>query len=76
MPNKRSRRSASTPRLEVGKDYMPSPGEAGWHEAEERRVTTQAPRLQRAGGNAWPALIATGIGFGLGVLIAWLSGAI
>ena len=69
-------RSASTPRLEVGKDFMPSPGEPGWEEAEQRRLTTQAPRLQRSASNAWPALIATGIGFGLGVIIAWLSGAI
>lgn len=69
-------RSASTPRLEAGKDFMPSPGEPGWEEAEERRLSTQPPRLQRTGSNAWPALIATGIGFGLGVIIAWLSGAI
>ncbi|MEO6603178.1 MAG: serine/threonine-protein kinase [Polyangiaceae bacterium] len=69
-------RSASTPRLEAGKDFMPSPGEPGWEEAEERRLSTLSPHLQRAGSNAWPALIATGIGFGLGVVIAWLSGAI
>ncbi|MES1177178.1 MAG: serine/threonine-protein kinase [Myxococcales bacterium] len=69
-------RSASTPRLEAGKDFMPSPGEPGWEEAQERRLSTHPPRLQRAGSNAWPALIATGIGFGLGVIIAWLSGAI
>jgi serine/threonine protein kinase len=72
-------RSASTPRLEVGKDFMPSPGEPGWEEAEERRLTTHPPRLRRpssSSSNAWPALIATGIGFGLGVIIAWLSGAI
>jgi eukaryotic-like serine/threonine-protein kinase len=69
-------RSASTPRLEAGKDFMPSPGEPGWEEAEERRLSTHPPRVQRTGRNAWPALIATGIGFGLGVIIAWLSGAI
>lgn len=69
-------RSANSPRLEVGKDFMPSQGEPGWAEAEERRISTQAPQLRRTGRNAWPALIATGLGFGLGVLIAWLSGAI
>jgi serine/threonine-protein kinase len=69
-------RSASTPRLEVGKDFMPSQGEPGWEEAEERRLSTRAPRLKQASRNAWPALIATGIGFGLGVIIAWLSGAL
>ena len=69
-------RSANSPRMEAGKDFMPSQGEPGWAEAEERRISTQAPRARRTGRNAWPALIATGIGFGLGVAIAWLSGAI
>jgi serine/threonine protein kinase len=69
-------RSASTPRLEAGTDFMPAQGEPGWEEAEERRLSPPPPRLQRTGSNAWPALIATGIGFGLGVIIAWLSGAI
>jgi serine/threonine protein kinase len=67
-------RSASTPRLEVGKDFMPSPGEAGWEELEARRSPTHMPSLRRTGRNAWPALIATAIGFGIGVVIAWLSG--
>ena len=69
-------RSANSPRMEVGKDFMPSQGEPGWAEAEERRISTQAPVERHTGRNAWPALIATGIGFGLGVIIAWLSGAI
>ena len=69
-------RSANSPRLEAGKDFMPRQGEPGWAEAEERRISTQAPTVPRSTGNAWPALIATGIGFSLGVVIAWLSGAI
>ncbi|HYP78624.1 MAG TPA: serine/threonine-protein kinase [Polyangiaceae bacterium] len=69
-------RSANSPRLEVGKDFMPRQGEPGWIEMEQRRVSTRAPQLRHNGRNAWPALIATGIGFGLGVAIAWLSGAI
>ena len=69
-------RSANSPRLVVGKDFMPSQGEPAWAEVEARRLTTQAPHVRRAGRNAWPALMATGIGFGLGVLIAWLSGAL
>jgi len=68
-------RTANSPRLVVGKDFLPSQGEPVWAEAEERRLSTQAPRLRRASRNAWPALVATGIGFGMGVLIAWLSGA-
>jgi serine/threonine protein kinase len=67
-------RSASTPRLEAGTDFMPSPGEAGWGDIEARRAPTHMPMLRRTGRNAWPALIATAIGFGIGVIIAWLSG--
>jgi eukaryotic-like serine/threonine-protein kinase len=69
-------RSANSPRLEAGKDFMPSQNEPTWAEAEARRISTQAPKARRAGRNIWPALIATSIGFGLGVGIAWLSGAI
>jgi len=69
-------RSANSPRLELGKDFMPAQGEPNWAEAEERRLSTLTPKARRAGHNAWPALIATGIGFSLGVIIAWLSGAI
>jgi eukaryotic-like serine/threonine-protein kinase len=69
-------RSANSPRLEVGKDFMPRQGEPGWAEANQRRVSTQAPTARRTGRNAWPAILATGIGFGLGVIIAWLSGAL
>jgi serine/threonine protein kinase len=69
-------RPASAPRLEAGKDFMPAQGEPGWEEADARRISTRAPELKRAGRNAWPALIATGIGFSLGVVIAWLSGAL
>ncbi len=69
-------RSPSTPRLEAGKDFMPRQGEVGWEEVEERRNSTQAPIRRSSARNAWPALIATGIGFGIGVIIAWLSGAL
>jgi serine/threonine protein kinase len=69
-------RSPSTPRLELGKDFMPSPGEGGWEDAQARRQSTQVPVRRSGVRNAWPALIATGIGFGIGVVIAWLSGAL
>jgi serine/threonine protein kinase len=69
-------RSASTPRMEVGKDFMPAQGEPGWEEAADRQFATLPPRKRGGGRNAWPALIATGIGFGIGVIIAWLSGAL
>jgi hypothetical protein len=69
-------RSANSPRLEAGKDFMPSQDEPGWAEAEARRISTQAPQARHTSRNIWPALIATSIGFGLGVAIAWLTGAI
>jgi serine/threonine-protein kinase len=69
-------RSANSPRMQIGRDFMPSPGQPGWAEAEERRLSTQAPLPARARRDLWFVLIATGIGFGLGVLIAWLGGAI
>ncbi len=67
-------RQPSTPKLEAGKDFMPLPGEQGWDELQDRRALTRMPGLKRTGRNAWPALIATAIGFGIGVVIAWLSG--
>jgi serine/threonine protein kinase len=69
-------RSASTPRLQAGKDFMPSQGEPGWAELDDRQYPTLPLKSLGAGRNAWPALIATGIGFGIGVIIAWLSGAL
>jgi len=67
-------RQPSTPKLEAGKDFMPLPGEQGWEELRDRRALTHMPALKRTGRNAWPALIATFIGFAIGVVIAWLSG--
>ena len=75
-------RSANSPRLEIGRDFLPIQGEPGWAEVEQRRVSTQAPQAPQAppashtGRKIWLTLVATGFGFGLGVLIAWLSGAI
>jgi serine/threonine-protein kinase len=67
-------RSASTPRLEAGTDFMPLQGDPDYDDSlTARRSATVAP-IRRIGSNAWPALIATGIGFGLGVVIAWASG--
>jgi serine/threonine protein kinase len=66
--------SGTTPRWEPGKDFMPRPGEAGWEEIQARRVPTNQPTLRRTSRNAWPALVATGIGFAIGVVIAWLCG--
>jgi hypothetical protein len=55
---------------------MPRQGEAGWEDVQERQHSTQAPMRHSGVRNAWPALIATAIGFGIGVVVAWLSGAL
>ncbi|MEO8905661.1 MAG: serine/threonine-protein kinase [Polyangiaceae bacterium] len=69
-------RSPSTPKLEAGKDFMPAQGDTGWEEVEQKRHSTQASMRRSGARKAWPALLATGIGFGIGVIIAWLSGAL
>jgi serine/threonine protein kinase len=71
-------RDAGTPQLQVGTDFMPRPGEAGWEQIEAQRAAqstpTRQPSLRRASKNAWPALVAIGIGFAIGVVVAWFSG--
>jgi serine/threonine protein kinase len=69
-------RAASTPKLRIGKDFMPSPGDLGWDETRERSAKTSAPRYRRSRRSVLPALLVTGFGFALGVLIAWITGAI
>ena len=71
-------RDAGTPQLQVGTDFMPRPGEAGWEEIEAQRAAQRTPThrtaLRRTTRKAWPALIAIAIGFGIGVVVAWFSG--
>jgi serine/threonine protein kinase len=71
-------RDAGTPQLQVGTDFMPRPGEAGWEQIEAQRAAQQTPThqpsLRRTSRNAWPALIAIAIGFAIGVVVAWFSG--
>jgi len=71
-------RDAGTPQLQVGTDFMPRPGEAGWEQIQAQRAAqstpTHQPSLRRSSRSAWPALVAIGIGFAIGVVVAWFSG--
>ncbi len=69
-------RAGGTPKLRLGQDFMPMPGDPDYQElVDARRSQTQMPRrrsnLRR---DVMPALLATGIGFGLGVILAWSAG--
>jgi serine/threonine protein kinase len=69
-------RAPSTPKLQIGEDFMPMPGDPDYQEAvDARRSQTHMPKRRRSfARNAMPALIATGVGFTLGVLLAWSAG--
>jgi len=69
-------RAPSTPKLRAGQDFMPMPGAPEYQElVEARRSQTHTPkRLSRFRRDVMPALIATSVGFGLGVLMAWSAG--
>ena len=69
-------RAPSTPKLKIGQDFMPMPGDPDYQSMQDaRRVLTHVPlgrsHFQR---NVLPALVATGIGFGVGVVLAWSAG--
>jgi serine/threonine protein kinase len=69
-------RAPSTPKLQMGQDFMPMPGDPDYQSMQDaRRVQTHVPRgrshFQR---DVLPALVATGIGFGVGVVLAWSAG--
>jgi serine/threonine protein kinase len=69
-------RAPSTPKLKIGQDFMPLPGDPDYQLMHEgRRLQTHVPRgrshFQR---DVLPALVATGIGFGVGVVLAWSAG--
>jgi len=69
-------RAPSTPKLQPGQDFMPMPGDPDYqmmHEA--RRSQTDVPRRRsNFRRDVLPAVVATGIGFGLGVVLAWSAG--
>lgn len=69
-------RAPSTPKLRMGQDFMPMPGDPDYQELVEARSSqTHAPRRRsHFRRDVMPALVATGIGFGLGVVLAWSAG--
>jgi serine/threonine-protein kinase len=69
-------RAPSTPKLEMGQDFMPLPGDPDYRRLQDaRRSQTHVPRRRsNFRRDVMPALVATGIGFGLGVILAWSAG--
>ncbi len=69
-------RAPSTPKLKMGQDFMPMPGDPDYDQlVEARRTQTHVPRRRSPfRRDVMPALVATGIGFALGVVMAWSAG--
>jgi len=70
-------RAPSTPKMRLGQDFMPMPGDPDYRElVESRRSQTRMPERRRSNfrRDVMPALVATGIGFGIGVVLAWSAG--
>jgi hypothetical protein len=60
----------------MGQDFLPMPGDPDYKElVDARRSQTHVPRRRsNFRRDVMPALVATGIGFGLGVVLAWSAG--
>jgi hypothetical protein len=69
-------RAPSTPKLRLGQDFMPMPGDPDYQQlVEARRSQTRMPaRRSSFKRDMLPALVAMGIGFGLGLALAWSAG--
>jgi hypothetical protein len=69
-------RAPSTPKLRMGQDFMPMPGDPQYQEmVDARRSQTHVPKRRSSfKRDVMPALIATSVGFGLGVMMAWSAG--
>ena len=69
-------RAGGTPKLRLGQDFMPMPGDPDYRELVDARTSlTHVPRRRESfRRDVMPALVATGIGFGLGVVLAWSAG--
>jgi serine/threonine protein kinase len=69
-------RAPSTPKLRMGQDFMPMPGDPDYQDMlDSRSSQTRMPRRRsNFRRDVMPALVATGIGFGLGVVLAWSAG--
>jgi eukaryotic-like serine/threonine-protein kinase len=69
-------RAGGTPKLRLGQDFMPMPGDPDYRQLVDARTSqTHVPhRRSNLRRDVMPALVATGIGFGLGVVLAWSAG--
>jgi serine/threonine protein kinase len=69
-------RAPSTPKMKMGQDFMPMPGDPEYQDlVDARRSQTHMPhRRSNFRRDVMPALVATGVGFGLGVALAWSAG--
>jgi hypothetical protein len=69
-------RAPSTPKLRKGEDFMPMQSDPDYQELENaRRSQTHVPKRRSSfKRDVMPAVIATSVGFGLGVVMAWSAG--
>jgi serine/threonine protein kinase len=69
-------RAPSTPKLRKGEDFMPMQSDPDYQELENaRRSQTRVPKRRSSfKRDVMPAVIATSVGFGLGVVMAWSAG--
>jgi hypothetical protein len=69
-------RAPSTPKLRKGEDFMPLQSDPDFQEmVDARRSQTHVPKRRSSfKRDVMPAVIATSIGFGLGVIMAWSAG--
>jgi serine/threonine protein kinase len=69
-------RAPSAPKLQLGLDFMPMQDDPEFRALQDaRRSQTHMPRRRSAfRRDVFPALVATGIGFAIGVILAWSAG--
>ncbi len=70
-------RAPAPPKLEAGKDFLPMLGDPE-RDSEDafRSAPTRTPESESKRLDPRPALLAMAIGFGIGIIIAWLAGLI
>lgn len=70
-------RAPAPPKLEAGKDFLPMLGDPERDDEDAfRSAPTATPESERKRPDVRPALLAMAIGFGIGIVIAWLAGLI
>lgn len=73
-------RAPAPPKLQAGKDFLPMLGDPERQPDEDeeafRSTPTRTPESDRRRPDVRPALLAMAVGFGIGIVIAWLAGLI